>query len=151
MANNIPIGIAYRDPDLTAGWAIDGTAVTSVAASLNVLTDNITSVTTAGVAASGSNAVQFVFKNRAGNPIASPRLLHWYVSDVNGVPATAVTSVVTLTNGTIVTTKTGAVGIATTTAAGLLGATLTMTTGSYYISFVLAEQRIITSSVITTS
>lgn len=126
-----------------------GTATTVTAAEVNTLHDEVASMTTTATPATGSNAVQFVLKNAAGVAISTARLLHWFVSDVNGVPATAVTSVVTLTNGVIVTTKTGAVGIATTSAAGLLGATLTMTTGSYYLSFVLPNGTIITSSVLT--
>lgn len=145
-------GVAVADPNLTGGaWGIDGVPVTPAAASFNSLTDNVLSTTMTSTPASGSCAVQFIFKNRAGTAIASPRLLHWYICDVNGVPTTAVTSVVTLTNGVIVTTKTGAVGIAYVTSTGLLGMTLTMTTGTYYVAFVLAEQRVIVSGAIVTS
>lgn len=35
MANSKPVGVAYSDPNLVSGWAIDGTAVTATAASLN--------------------------------------------------------------------------------------------------------------------
>jgi hypothetical protein len=35
MANSKPVGVAYKDPDLTTGWAIDGTPVTSTAAEIN--------------------------------------------------------------------------------------------------------------------
>ena len=44
MANSKPVGVAYSDPDLTTGWGIDGTAVTSSAAELNKM-DGITATT----------------------------------------------------------------------------------------------------------
>ncbi len=46
MPNNIPVGVAYADPNLTGGaWAVDGTAVTASAAEINY-----TDVTAAGTA-----------------------------------------------------------------------------------------------------
>ena len=41
MANSKPVGIAYSDPDLSTGWAINGTAVTATAAQVN----NVAAVT----------------------------------------------------------------------------------------------------------
>lgn len=151
MANNIPVGVAYADPDLATGWSINGTAVTTAAATLNVLTDNVTSVATATTPASGTCAVQLTFKNRAAAAISSVRRMQMYISDVNGVPSTAVTSFATLTNGTVDTAATGVTGKYTwvnTTSAGLLGITVTASAGTYYLSFVLAEGRVITTSAI---
>lgn len=144
-----PVGIAYADPNLFS-IALQGTLLTPTPAEYNASHDIVASVTTTAVNNTGSNAVQFVFKNAAGLPISSVRSMTMYTSDVNGVPATAVTSYATLTNGTIVTTKTGAVAQVNTTAAGLLGCTLTMTTGTYYLSFVLQNGTIITSTAIAT-
>lgn len=35
MANSKPVGVAYSDPDLSTGWAINGTPVTATASELN--------------------------------------------------------------------------------------------------------------------
>lgn len=163
MPNSKPIGIAYSDPDLTQ-LNLNGTAVTSDAGELNLL-DGVTATTTelntlAGLIASvsmtstpasGTCAVQFTFKNAAGVAISSARRIHYYISDSAGVPSTAVTSFATLTNGTVDTAATGVAGKwgwANTTAAGLLGVTLTASAGTYYMSFMLPNGRIITSGAI---
>lgn len=162
--NQSPVGVAYSDPNLTTGWGINGTAVTttgpelnnihgltSSTAELNTLTDEVASVATSTTPASGTCAVQFTFKNAAGNAIGSARRVHFYVSNSSGVPASAVTSFATLTNGTVDTGATGVAGKwgwANTTAAGLLGMTVTASSGTYYISFMLPNGQIITSGAI---
>lgn len=117
------------------------------------VTDSIASVTTSSVAATGSAAVQFVFKNAAGVHIASVRRLPMYIATSGGVPDTAASSFATLTNGTVDTSATGLTGKytwANTTAAGLLGVTLAAgSPRTTYLSFVLPNQHVITSSVIT--
>lgn len=55
MSNSKPVGVAYRDPDLTSGWAIDGTEVLPTADQLNELVN----VPGGGTAASGVTAVEY--------------------------------------------------------------------------------------------
>lgn len=55
MANSKPVGIAYRDPDLTSGWAIDGVAVLPTATELNALVNT----PDCGTAAPGVTAVEY--------------------------------------------------------------------------------------------
>ena len=74
------------------------------------------------------------------------RSLLCYVSSSAGAQATAATSLAALTNGSLTTLVTGKVALVTTSAAGLLGITLTMTAGTYYLTFVLPNGKIITSS-----
>lgn len=148
MANSKPVGVAYKDPDLTSGWAIDGTAVTADGADLNTVDDAIVSMTTTATPASGSNGVQFVFLNGAGVAIASKRSLIGYISDIDGAPVTAVTSFAALTNGSVDLLVTGKQYRCLTTAAGLLGLTVTGSAATRYVSFVLPNGKILTSSAI---
>jgi hypothetical protein len=161
--NNLPIGVGVSDLNLTTGWGINGVPVTATAAELNKLrtvtataaeisslSDEVASVNTSGVNNTGSNAVQFVFKNAAGATISGVRGMMMFVSTSVGVLTTAVTSVATLTNGVVATLVTGQVAFVNPSAAGLLGVTLTMTTGNYYLSFVLPNGKVITSTVLAT-
>ena len=159
MANNKPVGVAFSDPDLTTGFSINGTAVTSSAAEVNILTgvtadkfdlntvaDAIVSMSTTATPASGSNGVQFVFKDGTGTAIASQRSMISYISDVNGAPVTAVTSFAALTNGSVDLLIVGKQYRVLTTAAGLLGLTVTGSAGTVYVSFQLPNGKILTSS-----
>lgn len=110
------------------------------------LSDQIVSVTTTATPATGSNGVQFVFKNALGNIITGIRGLTCYVSTSAGAQTTAVSSLAVLTNGGLTTLVTGKVALVTTSAAGLLGITLTASAATYYLSFVLPNGKVITSS-----
>ncbi len=129
-----------------------GTATTMSAAELNSLTDEIASMTTTATPASGSNGVQFVFKNAAGATVsAARRTFQCFVSTSTGQFASAVTSIAVLTNGELITLVTGQVATVQ-CVSGLLGVTLTAAApGSYYLSFVLPNGTVITSSVLTVS
>lgn len=123
---------------------LDG--VTTTTAELNTLADEITQMTTTGVPASGTNGVQFVFKNAAGAAVGSRRGMLMILTDVNGDVVTAGTSVAALVNGKVVTLVIGQVALVECSAAGLLGVTLTHAAGTYYLTFVLPNGKLLTSS-----
>lgn len=106
------------------------------------------SVSMTSTPASGTCACQFTFKNAAGVAIASPFASQLYFSNSTGLAIAAVTSAAVLTNGALVELKVGNVDLFVTTAAGLLGVTVTASTGSYFISFVLPNGAIVTTPAI---
>ncbi len=127
------------------------TNTTSTSLEFNTLTDVPVTMTTTATPASGSNGVQFVFKNAAGATIGAPRrAFQMFLSDVNGDVIAAATSVAALTNGKVTQLVTGQIALAETSAAGLLGVTLTHgTPGSYYLSFVMPSGKVVTSDILT--
>ena len=126
-----------------------GTAVTASAAELNTTTGTPTSITTAATPGSGTNTAQFVFKNAAGAAISRAFSGIAYISDINGAHVGAQTAFAIATNGSLTQLVGGKVIEFTSTSSGLLGLTLTGAGGSYYITFVLPQGVIATSSVIT--
>lgn len=124
-------------------------AVTATSAEINSLTNLPATVTTTGVAATGTNAVQFAFKDSAGAALNHAISGRAYFSTVDGLAIAAVTGAVVLTNGVWSDDTVGTSGHFITTATGLLGLTVTAPTGSYYLSFVLPNGKIITSTVLT--
>lgn len=107
---------------------IDGTLLTATAAELNHVVDGgWASVTTATTPASGSCAVQFVFKDAAGTTMAVPVTGTLYLSKVaTGLTNDlAGTTLAVLTNGALVNVGGAGTSVFTTTAAGLLGVTIT--------------------------
>ncbi len=110
--------------------------------------DQITSMTTTATPGTGSNGVQFVFKNGAGNAVTGVRRITSWISDSAGAPVTAVTSFVALTNGNVDLIVTGKIYACQTTAAGLLGLTVTGSAATRYVSFQLNDGTILTSSAI---
>lgn len=110
--------------------------------------DQITQMTTAATPASGSNGVQFVFKNGAGNAITGIRRLTAWISDINGAPVTAVTSFAALTNGNVDLMIVGKIYAVQCTAAGLLGLTVTGSAATRYVAFQLTDGTILVSSAI---
>ena len=96
------------------------------------------SMTTATVPASGSCAVQLVLKDQDSSTLTSPLSGLLYLSEV-GTGLThdlADTTLAVLTNGAL--TNIGGAGpsLFTTTAAGLLGVTITAATDSYWLVLV---------------
>ena len=126
-----------------------GTAVTASAAELNTTTGTPTSITTAATPGSGTNTAQFVFKNAAGAAISRVFSGIAYISDINGAHVGTQTAFAIATNGSLTQLVGGKVIEFTSTSSGLLGLTLTGAGGSYYITFVLPQGVIATSSVIT--
>ena len=110
-----------------------------------------TSVTTTATPAEGSCGVQFVFKDINGNALTSPVSGLLYLSEVaTGLTHNlADTSLAVLTNGAL--TNVGGAGpsLFTTTAAGLLGVTITAAADDYYIVFVTPNGSLLISDVCT--
>lgn len=123
--------------------------ITATAAELSAYADQPASVTQVSTPATGTNGTQFTFKNTAGATISHAFSGDAYFSNSTGLALAAVTSGAVLTNGMWQDVAAGKVARYTTTAAGLLGVTTTMTTGSYYITFVLPSGKLVTSTVLT--
>ena len=115
------------------------------------MVDSIGSVTTTATPASGSCGVQFVFKDANGNALTSPIAGLLYLSEVStGLTHNlADTSLAVLTNGAV--TNIGGAGpsLFTTTAAGLLGLTITAAADDYYVIFVTPNGSLLISDVCT--
>lgn len=99
--------------------------------------------------ASGSCAAQFVVKDAAGVALTVPASLQVFLttSTATLTRTAAGTGMAVLTNG-LVTELDAAhkVWLVTTTAAGLLGVTLTSGAGTYYLAFVLPNGKHVFSS-----
>jgi hypothetical protein len=127
---------------------LDG--VTATTAELN-LTDNMwASVTTTFVdGTNGTGTVQFVFKDAAGTTMATPVAGQFYVSEVaTGLTVDALdTGLAVLTNGVLTLVDTGVTKYYNyvTTAAGLLGATITSAADSYWFVFVHPTGKLVIS------
>lgn len=108
-------------------------------------------VTTTATPAVGSCAVQFVFKNADGSALSEPISGLCYLSEVSTglTHDLADTSLAVLTNGAL--TNVGGAGpsLFTTTAAGLLGMTITAAADDYYVVFVQPNGELLVSSVCT--
>lgn len=109
------------------------------------------SVTTTATPASGSCAVQFVFKDAAGNALTAPVSGLLYLSEVaTGLTNDlADTSLAVLTNGALINIGGAGPSIFTTTAAGLLGLTITAAADNYWVVFVKPDGTLIISDVCT--
>jgi len=109
------------------------------------------SVETTATPASGSCGVQFVFKDASGNALTAPVSGLLYLSEVaTGLTHDlADTTLAVLTNGAV--TNIGGAGpsLFTTTAAGLLGLTITASADDYYIIFVKPDGSLLISDVCT--
>ncbi len=109
------------------------------------------SVTTTATPATGSCGVQFEFKNALGEAVTAPVSGMLYLSEVaTGLTHNlADTSLAVLTNGAL--TNIGGAGpsLFTTTAAGLLGLTITALADDYYVVFVKPDGSLLVSDVCT--
>ena len=105
------------------------------------------SVTTTATPASGSCAVQFVFKDAAGNALTSPVSGILYLSEVaTGLTHNlADTTLAVLTNGALTNLGSAGPSIFTTTAAGLLGLTITAAADDYWVVFVKPDGTLLIS------
>lgn len=138
------------DIDVTADGdevnILDGATVTTE--ELNQLDGGWASFTTATVPASGSCAVQLVFKDAAGVTMAVPVTGTLYLSKVaTGLTVDAAgTSLATLTNGVITNLVAASISQFVTTAAGLLGMTITNgSADSFWIVFKSPSGKLIIS------
>jgi hypothetical protein len=108
-------------------------------------------MTTTATPASGSCAVQLVLKDSDGNALSAPVSGMLYLSEVaTGLTHDlADTSLAVLTNGAL--TNVGGAGpsLFTTTAAGLLGVTITAAADNYYVVLVQPNGKLLISDVCT--
>lgn len=143
----------YPDAGADAGFLMTTgatpTATTATTTEItNAATDAIASFTTTATPASGSCGVQFVFKNAAGVAVSSVRVLEAWISDINGLPVTAITSFAALTNGSVDLKIVGKIYNLITTAAGLMGVTFTGSAATRYMSVRLNNGTVLTSTAI---
>ena len=127
-----------------------GTAVTASAAEINNATGEPASITTTATPASGTNTVQFVFKDAQGVQLTRAWAGIMYLSSSTGLAISSPqTSFAVATNGAVAQLVAGQSALVVTTATGLLGVTLTAASAGYYVSFILPTGKIVTSSVLT--
>jgi len=109
------------------------------------------SVTTTATPATGSCAVQFVFKDVNGNALIAPVSGLLYLSEVaTGLTNDlADTTLAVLTNGALKNLGSAGPSLFTTTAAGLLGLTITAVADSYWVVFVKPDGSLLISDVCT--
>ena len=109
------------------GLSINGTLITTTPAEINAIPCGaVASMTTSATKASGTCAVQLVFKDAAGVTMAVPTAGMLYISEVaTGLSNDPVDGLAVLTNGALDELVTGGASIYTTSAAGLLGLTIT--------------------------
>ena len=109
------------------------------------------SVTTTATPASGSCAVQFVFKDVLGNALTAPVSGLLYLSEVaTGLTNDlADTTLAVLTNGALKNLGSAGPSLFTTTAAGLLGLTITAAADDYWVVFVKPDGSLLISTVCT--
>lgn len=142
------MGVFNQDAVAITGGTMAGVTITGGSIGGYSISNLPTQITTSTTPASGTCACQFVFKNTAGAAIASPFASQLYFSNSTGLAIANVTSAAVLTNGALAELKIGYVDFFVTTAAGLLGVTVTAGAGTYYISFILPNGAIVTSSAI---
>lgn len=124
------------------------TGLTATAADLNTHASEAVSVTMATTPASGTCAVQLTFKDAAVATLTHAVAGLLFFSSSTGLAIAAATSNATLTNGAIQELVVGKVDLFITSAAGLLGFTVTAAAGSYYVTIVLPNGKIITTAAI---
>ena len=105
------------------------------------------SVTTTATPATGSCAVQFVFKDINGAALTAPVSGLLYLSEVSTglTNDLADTTLAVLTNGALKNLGSAGPSIFTTTAAGLLGLTITAVADDYWVVFVKPDGTLLIS------
>lgn len=105
------------------------------------------SVDTVATPASGSCGVQFTFKDAYGAPVTEPIAGTCYIAtDALGLDhAIAGTSFAVLTNGALTNIAGAGPSLFTTTAAGLLGVTITAVADDYWVVFLLSSGKLIST------
>ena len=106
-------------------------------------------VTMTTTPASGTCAVQLTVKDASGIALTHAVTGFGHMGTAStGLTSAAVTSVATLTNGEILTVVTGRLFHFITTAAGLLGVTVTASAGSYYLTLQMPNGKLVTTGAI---
>ena len=121
---------------------------TCVVAEINTLTDLPATATMATTPASGTCAVQLTIKNSTSSAIGHAVSGIGYLSTVDGLAIAAATGIAVLTNGALTELVTGKLFHFVSTAAGLLGATVTAGAGSYYITLQMPNGKLVTTAAI---
>ena len=115
--------------------------------------DRWASIDTTATPASGTCGVQFIFQDADGDAMSSVCAGQFYLSESStGITVDAAdTSIAVLTNGVVTIVDTGAAKYYNyvTTAAGLLGITITAAADDYYVCFVNPDGGITISDVCT--
>lgn len=109
-------------------------------------------ITTTATPATGTCGVQFVFKDpNTGSAVTYPVAGIGYIATAaDGLTTKAVTSLAALTNGRLLNMPTvTSMFQYTTTAAGLLGMTITASASANYVVFVLPSGKLLVSTVCT--
>ena len=129
------------------GLSIDGTTVTATAAELNAMDGPVASMTTATTPASGTCAVQLVFKDAAGVQLAVPAGGMLYISEVaTGLTNDPVDGLAVLTNGALDELVTGGASIFTSDATGQLGLTISHAgADSFWVVVILPNGKLLIS------
>lgn len=130
-----------------SGLKIGGAEVTSTPAELNTIDGVATSMTTTTTPAATTCAVQLVFKDAAGVVMAVPTAGLLYLSEVaTGLTSDlANTSLAVLTNGVVVNVGGAGPSMFVTSAAGLLGLTISAATDSYWVVVILPSGKLLIS------
>ena len=124
-------GITATEAELNI---MDG--VTATAAEINALDGAVGHMVGVYTPATGTCAVDFQLYDLAGNAIAENRCGFGYISDGNGNMGTAITSVATLSKGTITTLVTGSLFFWCCDTNGHINMTLTGSAGNKYVTLV---------------
>lgn len=106
------------------------------------------SVSMSTTPASGTCAVQLTFKDSDGIALARVTSGLIYMSNSTGLAIAGATGLAVLTNGALTELSTGKVAHFVTTAAGLLGMTVTAGAGTYYATIVLPNGKVLTTGAI---
>ena len=120
--------------------------LTVTAAEVNQFDGMVVGLDTTATPATGTCAVQFELQDANGVAVSEIMSGIGYISSAVGALGSAITSVATLTNGSILTIITGRLFHWVTSDAGLLGVTLTGTAGTYYVTLVLPSGKVVTST-----
>lgn len=157
---NLKVGKLHAEEfHLGTANAGQGTQVTATPAELNLVDNMWNSVSTTATPASGSCGVQFVFKDAAGTTMATAVTGIFYISSLaTGLDFnhTNLTGLAVLTNGKINPSwyNAGSAYVNApvpfiTTAAGLLGITITGSIDDYYVVFQHPTGKLVVSDVCT--
>lgn len=117
--------------------------LTATAADLNENTNQLADVSTVSTTpASGTCEAQFQFVDADAANLAAVTPALCFISTSAGVIDSAVTGLAVATNGALSELVTGQVALVTCSATGTFGVTVTASAGSYYLTFVLANNKI---------
>jgi hypothetical protein len=137
---------------LTVNGVVIGPAVianvTATYTEINSLVGQPASASMTSTPGTGTCAVQLTLKDAAGVALTHAVAGFGYLSNSTGLAIAAATSIATLTNGIISQLVAGTTFMFVSSAAGLLGATVVGAGGSYYITLIAPNGKLITTTAI---